>query len=191
MIRQRQLNLQGFLFGSLEVVRIANRSASNVNWLCRCECGNEIAVKGSSLRSGNTRSCGCRKRRIAQQHERQFYLFNHPARSCWQVLQGSKFLATFNSVAEAKQFIAKGIIASDMSSENAVIMAYKADFRPSQIVEFLAMDLHSVRSVLISHQLICTQESQLYQSGYTIQEIAERPEESEDAVRYNLPTFAK
>ena len=28
-------------------------------WLCRCDCGNEIIAFGHSLRSGNTRSCGC------------------------------------------------------------------------------------------------------------------------------------
>src|SRR5262245_17127587 len=28
-------------------------------WLCRCECGVEKVVLGSSLKSGNTLSCGC------------------------------------------------------------------------------------------------------------------------------------
>ena len=31
----------------------------SVAWLCRCDCGKEIIVRGSSLRKGNTRSCGC------------------------------------------------------------------------------------------------------------------------------------
>ena len=30
-------------------------------WLCQCECGNQIVVSGSRLRSGNTKSCGCIK----------------------------------------------------------------------------------------------------------------------------------
>ena len=28
-------------------------------WLCLCDCGNQCRVVGESLRSGNTRSCGC------------------------------------------------------------------------------------------------------------------------------------
>ena len=28
-------------------------------WLCKCECGNEVVVRGGSLRSGHTTSCGC------------------------------------------------------------------------------------------------------------------------------------
>lgn len=28
-------------------------------YLCRCECGTEIVVRGTSLTSGNTTSCGC------------------------------------------------------------------------------------------------------------------------------------
>lgn len=30
-------------------------------WICQCECGNLIRVRGSSLSSGNTQSCGCVK----------------------------------------------------------------------------------------------------------------------------------
>jgi hypothetical protein len=29
-------------------------------WLCECDCGKRIAVEGYQLRSGETRSCGCR-----------------------------------------------------------------------------------------------------------------------------------
>lgn len=31
----------------------------NVKWLCKCDCGNEILVITGSLKTGNTRSCGC------------------------------------------------------------------------------------------------------------------------------------
>lgn len=28
-------------------------------WRCKCDCGNEIVVKGTNLRDGTTKSCGC------------------------------------------------------------------------------------------------------------------------------------
>ncbi len=36
-------------------------------WTCRCDCGTEIVVRGHSLRTGNTRSCGC----LRKEYERQ------------------------------------------------------------------------------------------------------------------------
>jgi hypothetical protein len=39
-----------------QVGRTKNRS---IAWLCRCDCGTERIVDGSSLRSGRSRSCGC------------------------------------------------------------------------------------------------------------------------------------
>lgn len=32
---------------------------TRVRWICRCECGKEIEVQTSHLRSGHTQSCGC------------------------------------------------------------------------------------------------------------------------------------
>lgn len=37
-------------------------SCGRVMWLCRCDCGNLTKVDSSSLRNGNTKSCGCLKK---------------------------------------------------------------------------------------------------------------------------------
>lgn len=37
-------------------------SCGSVLWNCRCDCGKEIIVRGSSLISGHTKSCGCYNR---------------------------------------------------------------------------------------------------------------------------------
>lgn len=46
-------------FGRLVVIaRLDDRNKKPV-WLCKCDCGNEIVVRGDHLREGATKSCGC------------------------------------------------------------------------------------------------------------------------------------
>lgn len=49
----------GNRYGMLTVLRPYNSDRLGVNWLCRCDCGQEIVVRGQLLRKGSTRSCGC------------------------------------------------------------------------------------------------------------------------------------
>ena len=51
-------NLVGRKFNRLTVIEkiIVDK---NVKWKALCECGNMVVVRGSSLRSGHTKSCGC------------------------------------------------------------------------------------------------------------------------------------
>ena len=53
-------DLTGQTFGKLTVVSFAGSDKrGNAKWLCKCECGNEKAVRGGLLTSGRTKSCGC------------------------------------------------------------------------------------------------------------------------------------
>ena len=49
----------GNRYGRLTVLRYYGTSKVGSVYVCRCDCGQEIAVRVMSLRSGNTRSCGC------------------------------------------------------------------------------------------------------------------------------------
>lgn len=55
------VDIAGQRFGKLDVVcRAPAKSADGIAlWVVRCECGNFRYVRSSSLRSGNTKSCGC------------------------------------------------------------------------------------------------------------------------------------
>lgn len=58
-------NLTNLTFSYLTVIKRvgSKRSSSGTSmalWLCRCVCGNEKNIIGSSLKSGHTRSCGCK-----------------------------------------------------------------------------------------------------------------------------------
>ena len=65
----KKIDLTGQTINRLVVIRENGRDKhGNVLWLCRClgktgdDCGNEVIVRGSCLRSENTTSCGCYKR---------------------------------------------------------------------------------------------------------------------------------
>jgi 5-methylcytosine-specific restriction endonuclease McrA len=61
-------DLTGQRFGRWRVIKEAGRNKQrHVMWLCRCDCGNEKNVVGSSLTNGNSTSCGClQKERVSE-----------------------------------------------------------------------------------------------------------------------------
>lgn len=60
-------DLRGRVFGRLTVMdrteRVTHNGRSFFRWICRCECGTvNIMIHPTSLKNGNTRSCGCLRR---------------------------------------------------------------------------------------------------------------------------------
>ena len=55
----KRLDLAGQRFGMLTVLRRAENIGRDTAWLCRCDCGSELAVRTGYLRKGMTHSCGC------------------------------------------------------------------------------------------------------------------------------------
>lgn len=49
----------GKRFGKLVVIAKADRRWRSLYWRCRCDCGKETTVRGTCLRNGDTKSCGC------------------------------------------------------------------------------------------------------------------------------------
>ena len=52
----KTLSLKGQRFGRLLVV---SQETRRTFWLCACDCGRSVVVRGSYLKNGNTASCGC------------------------------------------------------------------------------------------------------------------------------------
>ena len=88
-------DLTGKTFGRLTVLERAEDHISHcghkeIMWKCRCECGNEVIVRGQSLRSGVTRSCGCLKRELTSERtkvhgrhgERLYYIWCNIIQRC-------------------------------------------------------------------------------------------------------------
>lgn len=64
-----KIDLTNKIFGRLTVLKQVENiqtpnGRSHVAWLCECECGTQIVVRGDNLRNGHTVSCGCKKREI-------------------------------------------------------------------------------------------------------------------------------
>lgn len=55
-----KIDLTGKKFNKLLVIECAGTNKhQNYLWKCICDCGNEKIIHGQSLRTGNTKSCGC------------------------------------------------------------------------------------------------------------------------------------
>jgi hypothetical protein len=70
-------NLSGQVFGYLIVLdkyetRKCGRG-TRAFWLCRCVCGKEIYVRGTSLSCGDTKSCGCKKNESISKSNKEAY----------------------------------------------------------------------------------------------------------------------
>ncbi len=56
----RPLEITGRRFGTLIVVcRDGSNSHGRSLWLCECDCGNRITVRGDALMNHGTKGCGC------------------------------------------------------------------------------------------------------------------------------------
>lgn len=65
----RLLDLTGRRFSRLAVLRRVEKERDGyIRWLCLCDCGNLKVANGKTLRSGDTRSCGCLSREQAMRH---------------------------------------------------------------------------------------------------------------------------
>lgn len=54
------IDITGQTFGELTVISMSGKTNSGERtWLCKCKCGNTKEARGSNLRSGGTKSCGC------------------------------------------------------------------------------------------------------------------------------------
>ncbi len=55
-------DLTGQKFNLLTFIEFRFVKGSNAHWLCKCDCGTEKIMRAASVKSGNTKSCGCDKR---------------------------------------------------------------------------------------------------------------------------------
>lgn len=97
-------NLLGSRFGMLRVTALATRHPPI--WQCTCDCGGVITVSGGPLNSGNTKSCGCRKRAVLGESTTKHGLRANPLYSTWK---GMRTRCSNKNVAAYKDYGGRGI----------------------------------------------------------------------------------
>lgn len=57
-------NLTGQRFGKLTALEcVGSNGTGQARWLCVCDCGEFVIVRGTNLLTGNSKSCGCERSR--------------------------------------------------------------------------------------------------------------------------------
>lgn len=59
-------DLAGKQFGYWTVLKFAGIDGKQTMWECKCVCGNIRKIRAGSLKSGNSRSCGCKKNELVR-----------------------------------------------------------------------------------------------------------------------------
>lgn len=73
--------MAGRRFGRLTVLSYTGTKTENRDriWLCKCDCGHYVRVRGSLLRSGDTSSCGCLRSETSSKNMKKVVRRSKPA----------------------------------------------------------------------------------------------------------------
>ncbi len=82
------INLTGQTFGRLTVLERAGsyHKNGNVQWECRCDCGNIPIIRGQNLTSGRSRSCGCLNKMFARKRKLTHGMRKSPEYTTWSAM---------------------------------------------------------------------------------------------------------
>lgn len=79
----------GRVFGRLTVKAcVGPDSGGAIRWLCLCECGNEKALRGSDLKRGFVKSCGCWNSEVVKKRNFKHGLADTALYKLWQGMHG-------------------------------------------------------------------------------------------------------
>lgn len=104
------INLAGKRFGKLTVIERSDNILRSDGryipaWKCLCDCGNVVTILGCSLRSGNSKSCGCTKRI----HGESCYYGNNKPSRLYRIWLDMKGRCYYPSQVSYEHYGAKGI----------------------------------------------------------------------------------
>lgn len=131
-------DLTGNKYGKLTVIRRAEDTQSKsgksnvINWVCKCDCGNEITIKQTTLlsKTKKVKSCGCVNTKIPRERKNQMSaeeiadwnnLYDYV---CMKVMGFPKNTLTGNMIFRLKGMAQGKKIANHNSHNNEIIYPY-------------------------------------------------------------------
>lgn len=88
------IDLTGQRFGRLTVIERVPSKTRNARWLCRCDCGNEKTVLGTTLRRGESKSCGCYRSDYWREEKTKHGKCTTRLAHIWYLMKGRCFCST-------------------------------------------------------------------------------------------------
>ena len=80
----KALDLSGKKFGKLVALHVDHDNKErHRKWICKCECGNIVSVSTDNLTSGNTKSCGCTRKKMLTERNTSHGLSKTPDYRFW------------------------------------------------------------------------------------------------------------
>ena len=72
MVNHGKLDLVGQTFNKLTILKKSiYRKGHHTMWFCQCECGTTRWIRGTAVKTGKTKSCGCIHKDVMKEHARK------------------------------------------------------------------------------------------------------------------------
>lgn len=80
-------NLEGFIFGSLTVLKLGKSNGNGAVWLCQCKCGTQKEIRSSDMVHGKIKSCGCEQNKRIAKASTTHGMSNTRTHKLWQAMK--------------------------------------------------------------------------------------------------------
>lgn len=117
------INLIGKKFNRLTVIeRVQNANDNSTQWLCQCDCGNQIVVRGKLLRLGFTKSCGCLRKETTKRTNKEYKVIHKGTGTrLYRIWKGMKNRCLNSSIKDYIHYGGRGIKVCDEWLNNFII----------------------------------------------------------------------
>lgn len=79
-------NLTGKKFNQLQVIKPVYQQDHFTYYLCKCSCGKEKILRGTNIKNGSVKSCGCLQK-LAGKARKKHGLCKHPLYGVWSAMK--------------------------------------------------------------------------------------------------------
>lgn len=113
------IDLTGKQYGRLTVIKLNGKDKhNNAMWECKCSCGNNIIIRGATLRNGRARSCGCLHRELTKLLAKNNITHNKSNTRLYRIWQNMKSRCYYKQNNRYKDYGERGIVVCDEWKNN-------------------------------------------------------------------------